>query len=169
MKQACEDCLPDGRTIPRVLVIDLITPLIKHPMERGDMLRRLASTCFPPSLSPQWAGNPKALRQFIDTLPHKVERIIELTQNPLKMVRDIDVQIPEAKLSEAKLSEAKLSEAKLSEAKLSEAKLSEAKLPELETTTPEKRGYSVEYVTPDPAPAQPQASKRLPKRRKPAA
>lgn len=72
--------------------MDLIHPPIKCPKERGEVMRRL---CLPPSIALQWAGDPGALRKFLDNgLPHKVQCMVELSADPLKPIKELSVKVP---------------------------------------------------------------------------
>ena len=87
--QTVQDRQSDGLTLtPRLLVMDLVCPLIDCPRKRGDTLRRL-SPLFPHICHVQWAGDKPVLERFIreGSIPHEVETLVAL-RVPLQLVRD---------------------------------------------------------------------------------
>jgi hypothetical protein len=86
--QAVCDRQPDGSSVPRLLVTDLVVPQIQCPKQRGEALRRLGHV-LPPICSVQWAGSRSALQPFIaaGSVPHPVETLIAL-RAPLQLVRE---------------------------------------------------------------------------------
>ncbi len=72
----------------RVLIMDLISPRIDDPVERGAQLRKLQH-CFPPLCHVQWAGERQSLELFLrrNEIPHEVECVVALKE-PGKMVRE---------------------------------------------------------------------------------
>ncbi len=77
-----------GQATPRLLVMDLVVPAIACPRERNRLLRGLAPV-LPPVCHLQWAGDKKALREFVDSgaVPHRVEALVAL-RAPLHLVRE---------------------------------------------------------------------------------
>lgn len=86
--QSVCDRLPDGSSVPRLLVMDLVCPRIDCPRQRGDTLRRLAHA-FPPACHVQWAGDMQALQAFVSSgvVPHDIEGLVAL-RLPLQIVRE---------------------------------------------------------------------------------
>ena len=86
--QSVCDTQPDGSTVPRLLVMDLVCPRIECPRQRGVTLRRMAHM-FPHVCHVQWAGDKLALQRFVDsgTVPHPVEAPVAL-RGPLQLVRE---------------------------------------------------------------------------------
>ena len=81
------DAMPDGSSIPRLLVMDLIHPLIDCPRQRGSTLRAL-SPVLPHVCHVQWSGDKVALERFVARgMPHEVETLVAL-RHPLQLVRD---------------------------------------------------------------------------------
>ena len=74
-----------GPPIPRLLVMDLVSPAIESPRERNEALRRLAHV-FPHICHVQWAGERQALEAFLPGVPHDVEAVVAL-RAPLQLVR----------------------------------------------------------------------------------
>lgn len=81
------DRQPDGTTIPRLLVMDLVCPEVECPRLRGETVRRL-SPLFPHLCHVQWAGDLAVLDKFIrgGSVPHDVESLVAL-RAPLQLVR----------------------------------------------------------------------------------
>ena len=80
-------------TVPRLLIMDLVTPRIEEPGRRYEALRALPFG-FPPSCVLQWAGHQQALRRFLQgDLPHQVSGVIALC-GPLRIVRELRVEPP---------------------------------------------------------------------------
>lgn len=71
---------------PRLLVMDLVAPVIESPHSRNEALRRLAHV-FPHTCHVQWAGERQALESFLPSVPHDVECVVAL-RAPLQLVRD---------------------------------------------------------------------------------
>lgn len=88
----CQWCLDDGK-IPRLLVFDLLEdcPDVKA---RGQHLRELAKFLPLPLCTVQWVGEVDALEGFTASLPHKVECLVGLGKNPLKLLRYMRVALP---------------------------------------------------------------------------
>lgn len=83
----CQATLDDGQ-YPRLLVLDLILPRHKDVEVRGNLLRSVAHL-FPPSMHLQWSGELEVLRKFLHKgLPHPVEAIVMLTEDPHVLVRE---------------------------------------------------------------------------------
>ena len=80
------DRQPDGPSIPRLLVMDLVSPAIECPRQRGETLRRLAQH-MPHTCHLQWAGDRQALQAFLPNVPHAVETLVAL-RAPLQLVRE---------------------------------------------------------------------------------
>jgi hypothetical protein len=69
---------------PRLLAFDILTSA--SVLERGDMLRRLSVHLPQPLCHVQWIGPREHLTpSFLSSLPHQVEGVFSLTQNPLKL------------------------------------------------------------------------------------
>jgi hypothetical protein len=88
----CQWCLDSGK-IPRLLVFDLLEdcPDVKA---RGQHLRDMAKFLPQPLCTVQWAGEVDALEGFTASLPHKVEYLVGLGENPLKLQRYMRVALP---------------------------------------------------------------------------
>lgn len=72
-----QTALDEGKT-PRLLIVDLVLPVLSSPQERGETLRRLGRF-FPVSCHIQWKGDITSLRRFIrdeKQLPHNVQGLI---------------------------------------------------------------------------------------------
>ena len=82
------DRQPEGPVQPRLLVMDLVAPVIACPRERNERLRRLAST-LPFVCHLQWAGEKRALQGFVagGFVPHDVAALVAL-RAPLELVRE---------------------------------------------------------------------------------
>lgn len=81
------------RTVPRLLIMDLVSPRIAEPARRQETMRALPGV-FPSQCVLQWAGNEKALRKFLQGgLPHPVAGVIALC-GPLHIVRELQVTLP---------------------------------------------------------------------------
>jgi hypothetical protein len=88
----CQWCLDDGK-IPRLLVFDLLEDC-DDVKARGQHLRNLARFLPQPLCTIQWAGEVDALEGFTAKLPHKVECIVGLNEDPLKLSRYMRVALP---------------------------------------------------------------------------
>lgn len=88
----CQWCLDKGK-IPRLLVFDLIEdcPDVKA---RGQHLRDLAKYLPLPLCTVQWAGEVDALEGFTASLPHKVECLVGLGEDPLRLQRYMRIALP---------------------------------------------------------------------------
>ena len=88
----CQWCLDAGK-IPRLLVFDLLEdcPDVKA---RGQHLRDLAKYLPLPLCTVQWAGEAEALEGFTSSLPHQVECIVGLGEDPLRLQRFMRVALP---------------------------------------------------------------------------
>ena len=82
----------DGGTTHRLLVFDLLDN--DNVISRGEKLRQLSRFLPRPLCVLQWAGEPEALEGFTSTLPHPVECVVALTENPLKLHRVMHVTLP---------------------------------------------------------------------------
>jgi hypothetical protein len=92
LAQLAEDKESAG-IVPRLLIIDLVMPRVENAQARNQTLRNF-SGLFPPSCHLQWAGQVKALREFLKNgLPHKVEGIVALG-NPLQLIKEIRIEAP---------------------------------------------------------------------------
>lgn len=80
------DRQPSGPPIPRLLVMDLVSPAIESARERNEALRKLAPV-LPHICHIQWAGERQALEKFLPSVPHDVETILAL-RAPLQLVRE---------------------------------------------------------------------------------
>ena len=80
------DRQPSGQPVPRLLVLDLVSPAIECPRERNEALRRLGPL-LPHICHVQWAGERQALERFLPTVPHDVEAVVAL-RAPLQLVRE---------------------------------------------------------------------------------
>ena len=79
--------------VPRLLVMDLVAPVVEDPFARYQAMRKL-DQFFPSTCVPQWAGNLAVLRNFIETgLPHEVAGVVAL-KGPLQMIKEIRIQAP---------------------------------------------------------------------------
>lgn len=86
LAQFCED----NGNVPRLLVFDLVGNYVaaaENAKARGRMLRNLACKLPSPLCTVQWVGWANPLRQFVPTLPHRVQYFLELTLNPLLLIR----------------------------------------------------------------------------------
>jgi hypothetical protein len=74
----------------RVLIMDLISPRIEDPFERGAQVRRF-QPCFPSTCHVQWAGERASLERFLrqGDIPHEVECVVGLRE-PGKLIREPD-------------------------------------------------------------------------------
>lgn len=88
----CQWCL-DAGTVPRLLVFDVLEDC-EDVKARGQHLRDLARFLPQPLCTVQWAGEVRALEGFTSTLPHKVECIVGLSENPLRLQRYMRVALP---------------------------------------------------------------------------
>ena len=86
LAQVAED-KENGLIVPRLLVLDLVTPSVEDPRARHEALRACTGF-FPPSCVLQWSGLPSALRPFVSSgLPHRVEGLVAL-RAPLALTRE---------------------------------------------------------------------------------
>ena len=87
LAQFCQDT----GDIPRLLVFDIIESPAKppetSPSKRGEQLRSYAHVLPAPLCTVQWAGWTGPLRTFVSSLPHKAEYFMELTKDPLAVIR----------------------------------------------------------------------------------
>ena len=97
----CQWCMdkPDGAAktggVPRMLVFDVVEAQpCPNVAERGERLRRLARYLPQPMCVVQWVGQPAALTGFVKSLPHPVECIIGLSEEPHRIYRHLRVDIP---------------------------------------------------------------------------
>lgn len=89
--QYCMDKDSRGQRVPRVLVFDLVWPPMPSVQERGAALRSMSRFIPLPICVVQWVGELGALEGFIKSLPHDVESLIGLSQDPLKIYRHLRV------------------------------------------------------------------------------
>jgi len=81
------DRQPNGDpSVPRLLVMDLVSPVLECPKQRGEALRRLACH-LPHTCHLQWAGDKQALQAFLPNVPHDVDTLVAL-RAPLQLVRE---------------------------------------------------------------------------------
>lgn len=88
----CQFCLDSGR-IPRLLVFDVLEQC-EDVQARGQHLRELAKFLPLPLCTVQWAGEAEALEGFTARLPHKVDCIVGLGSDPLRLERYMRVALP---------------------------------------------------------------------------
>ncbi len=94
--QWCLDREKGDSKVPRLLVFDILeNPECPNVAERGERLRALARCLPQPMCVVQWSGHPSALDGFVRGLPHPVECIMSLSENPLKLYRHLSVDIPQ--------------------------------------------------------------------------
>jgi hypothetical protein len=92
-----KDAGPNQTFVPRLLVMDLVAPRIDDPRARYEKLRQLAPACLSGTCVLQWAGQPKALRAFLESgLPHEVAGIVALGA-PLSLVKELRIAAPPPK------------------------------------------------------------------------
>lgn len=92
LSQLAEDKEAAG-IVPRLLVMDLVTPCIDDPRARHQIVRNM-SPLFPPTCVLQWAGQVDALRSFLKSgLPHEVAGIVTLGK-PLQLTKELRVEAP---------------------------------------------------------------------------
>lgn len=86
--QTVQDKQPDGTHTLRLLVTDLVSPRIDCPVRRGEALRGMGPF-LPQVCHVQWAGNRKALEQFVASgvVPHRVAGLVAL-RAPLELARE---------------------------------------------------------------------------------
>lgn len=76
----------DNDSEPRLLILDIVFPVIHDPVVRNNRLRGLARF-FSPCCHVHWVGHIESLKHFLDankhTLPHKVDKIMVQTNDPL--------------------------------------------------------------------------------------
>jgi hypothetical protein len=75
--QVCIDRTPDGQDVPRLLVTDLVTPVIPEPQGRGSVIRSL-SHVFTQVCHIQWSGERQCLIGFMPKIPHETSGVIRL-------------------------------------------------------------------------------------------
>lgn len=95
LAQIAEDRADGGKhsAIPRLLVMDLIYPRILEPNARYKRLLQLSPLCLPETCVLQWAGQPKALREFLQNgLPHDVSGIVAFGA-PLSFTKELNVAV----------------------------------------------------------------------------
>lgn len=85
--QWCEDRGADGKLEPHLLLFDIINAPNQFQSEtaRGDRLRSMATatTGFPPLCVLQWIGFKEALVDYVPKLPHAVDGLLLLCEDPL--------------------------------------------------------------------------------------
>lgn len=77
-----------GVSVPRLLVTDLVSPVIPCPRLRGEALRSLGG-CLASSCHLQWSGNRAALERFVHGggVPHRVGSLVAL-RAPFVLARE---------------------------------------------------------------------------------
>jgi hypothetical protein len=96
LAQLAEDkeSAPDRARVSRLLVMDLVAPRVEDPRARYERLRQLAAPCLPGTCVLQWAGQPDALRAFLQNgLPHEVAGIVALG-SPLSLTKEVRIVAP---------------------------------------------------------------------------
>jgi hypothetical protein len=96
LAQLAEDRQQGGEhpSVPRLLIMDLVAPRIQDAGARYERLRQLAGPCLPGTCVLQWAGQPDALRAFLQNgLPHEVAGIVALGA-PLTLTKELRVSPP---------------------------------------------------------------------------
>jgi len=88
----CQFCMDNGK-VPRLLVFDLVESC-EDVQARGQHLRELARFLPQPLCTVQWTGEPEALEGFTAKLPHKVDCIVGLGSDPLRLERYMRVALP---------------------------------------------------------------------------
>lgn len=88
----CQWCLDCGK-IPRLLVFDLLEDC-QDVKARGQHLRSMARFLPQPLCTVQWAGEVDALEGFTASLPHKVECLVGLGEDPLRLQQYLRVALP---------------------------------------------------------------------------
>lgn len=88
----CQWCLDCGK-IPRLLVFDILEDC-QDVKARGQHLRDMAKYLPQPLCTVQWAGEVDALEGFTASLPHKVECIVGLGDDPLRLLRYMRITLP---------------------------------------------------------------------------
>lgn len=84
-----QTCMDHNNTTPRLLILDMVLPVIPDPRKRGALLRSLAHVFPSATCHVQWAGEVSALRRFLaNGLPHEVESVIALQEDPMDLVRE---------------------------------------------------------------------------------
>jgi hypothetical protein len=91
--QTVLDTAPDGTSVPRLLVTDLVSPPIPCPIARNEALRSMGPL-LPALCHIQWAGKRTALEAFVASgaVPHRVESLLGL-RAPLHLVRESGIRI----------------------------------------------------------------------------
>ena len=88
----CQFCM-DGGNIPRLLVFDVLEAC-DDVIARGQHLRDLARFLPQPMCTVQWVGEVDALEGFTSKLPHKVDCIVGLNADPLRLSKYLRVALP---------------------------------------------------------------------------
>jgi hypothetical protein len=91
----CQWCEDKGgeQSVPRLLVFDLVGTKELDVAARGAKLRHL-SVAFPSSTYVlQWSGELGALKQFVNSLPHPVDYLIRIGDNPCLLEKHIDLNV----------------------------------------------------------------------------
>ncbi len=89
----CQYCLDHGHT-PRLLVFDVLEECA-DVKARGQHLRDLAKYLPQPLCAVQWAGQVDALEGFTARLPHPVECVVGLGEDPLLLQRYMRIALPQ--------------------------------------------------------------------------
>jgi hypothetical protein len=90
--------------VPHLLVFDVIEcdqGDNTNVATRGERLRGLARCLPQPMCVLQWAGEPTALEGFVRGLPHPVECIMSLSEDPFKVYRHMKVDVPPNPMAKA--------------------------------------------------------------------
>lgn len=88
----CQFCLDNGG-IPRLLVFDLLEKC-EDVAARGQHLRNMARYLPLPLCTVQWSGEVDALEGFTSKLPHKVECVVGLNADPLRLSKYMRIALP---------------------------------------------------------------------------
>jgi hypothetical protein len=91
--QWCVDECKEGK-VPHLLVFDVVQGENADAGSRGEKLRALSKHLPLPLCVVQWAGEVKALDQFVRCLPHSVECFLGLSEDPFYLYRHMSVGIP---------------------------------------------------------------------------
>lgn len=93
----CQWCVDRdaGAKVPRLLVFDVLDDVsCGDVVARGERLRGLSKYLPQPICVVQWVGEPAALDGFVRRLPHPVDCIISLSEDPLRLYRHMRVEVP---------------------------------------------------------------------------
>ena len=85
----------DHQNVPRLLIFDVLGPEPRVAVERGNLLRNMSHLFPQPLCVVQWVGEPEALEDdFTSQLPHPVDYVFGLDDEPLVLHRILKVKIP---------------------------------------------------------------------------